>query len=110
MRLDLVSNGKKPKSDGGIALLNGAAKENAENLFNRLDQYGLFVLRHGEVEHWLPGLNVCRSKRWLRNIFKALGNDPKAPNYVHPDEGDVWVFLDKVVAWIKDKARRGIPL
>ncbi|WP_189621161.1 ATP-dependent nuclease [Novosphingobium colocasiae] len=107
---DLVSNDKKPKSDGGIALLTGAAKEKAENLFDRLDQYGLFVTRHGEVEHWLPELNVARSKRWLRNIFEALGNDPKAPNYVHPDDDDVWAFLDKVGAWIKDKGRRGIPL
>jgi predicted ATPase len=107
---DLISDDKKPKSDGGIALLNGAAKEKAENLFDRLDQYGLFVLRHGEVEHWLPRLNVPRSKKWLRNIFEALGSDPKALNYIHPDDDDVWAFLDKVAAWIKDKARRGIPL
>lgn len=106
----LISDDKKPKSDGGIALLNGAAKEKAENLFDRLDQYGLFVLRNGEVEHWLPELNVPRSKRWLRNIFEALGSDPRAPNYVHPDRDDVWAFLDKVASWIKDKARRGIPL
>ena len=107
---DLVSDGKKPKTDGGIALLNGAANEKAVNLFDRLDQYGLFVLRHGEVEHWLPRLNVPRSKRWLRNIFEALGSDPKAADYVHPDNDDVWTFLDKVAVWIKDKARRGIPL
>lgn len=107
---DLISDDKKPKSDGGIALLDGAAKEKAVNLFERLDQYGLFVLRHGEVEHWLPGLNVPRSKRWLRNIFEALGSDPKAPNYIHPDDNDVWEFLDKVAVWIKDKARRGIPI
>lgn len=107
---DLISVDKNPKSDGGITLLNYPEKEKAENLFNRLDQYGLFVLRHGEVEHWLPELDVPRSKRWLRNIFEALGNDPQAPNYVHPGDDDVWAFLDKVAAWIKDKARRGIPL
>ncbi len=107
---DLISDGKKPKSDGGIALLNGSAQEKAENLFDRLDQYGLFVLRNGEVEHWLPGLRVTRSKKWLRNIFEALGSDPKAPSYVHPARDDVWAFLDKVAAWIKDKSRRGIPL
>ncbi|MGF1276565.1 TOPRIM nucleotidyl transferase/hydrolase domain-containing protein [Acetobacter pasteurianus] len=106
----LISDDKKPKSDGGIALLNGSAKEKAENLFDRLDQYGLFVLRDGEVEHWLPGLDIPRSKRWLRNIFEALGNDPNAPNYVHPGDDDVWAFLDKVAGWIKNKARRGIPL
>ncbi|OBU69039.1 hypothetical protein A9K58_04725 [Stenotrophomonas maltophilia] len=107
---DLISDNKNPKSAGGISLLSGTAKEKAENLFDRLDQYGLFVLRHGEVEHWLPGLAVPRSKRWLRNIFESLGSDPKAPNYVHPDDDDVWAYVDKVAAWIKDKARRGIPL
>lgn len=107
---DLISDGKKPKSDGGIALLNGVTKEKAENLFDRLDQYGLFILRNGEVEHWLPELEVTRSKRWLRNIFEALGSDPKASNYVQPGKEDVWAFLDNVAAWIKDKARRGIPL
>lgn len=106
---DLISDEKKPKSNGGIALLNGVPREKAENLFDRLDQYGLFVLRHGEVEHWLPGLKVTRSKRWLRNIFEALGSEPKAPNYVHPADNDVWAFLDKVAAWIKNKSRRGIP-
>ena len=107
---DLTSDDKKPKSAGGVALLNGAMKEKAENLFDRLDQYGLFVLRHGEVEHWLPELNITRSKKWLRNIFEALGSDPKAPDYIRPADNDVWAFLDKVAAWIKDKARRGTPL
>lgn len=107
---DLISDERKPKSDGGISLLSGVAKEKADNLFDRLDQYGLFVLRHGEVEHWLPGLDVSRTKRWLRNIFEALGSDPTDSGYVHPADDDVWAYLDKVAAWIKDKARRGIPL
>lgn len=106
----LTSDGKKPKSDGGIALLDNSEKEKAENFFDLLDKYGLFVLRGGEVEHWLPGLSVTRSKKWLRNIFEALGNDPQAPNYIHPGSDDVWAFLDRVAAWIKDKARSGIPL
>ncbi|WP_162243908.1 AAA family ATPase [Aurantimonas sp. Leaf443] len=107
---ELISDDNKPKSNGGIALLNGASKEKAENLFERLDQYGLFVLRNGEVEHWLPGLNVTRSKKWLRKIFDAMGSDPKRPDYVHPDNDDVWAFLDRVAAWMTDKARRGTPL
>lgn len=106
---DLVATGKNPKSEGGIGLLSGMGKEKAENLFDRLDQYGLFILRHGEVEHWLPKLNIPRSKRWLRNIFEALGSDPNDSRYVRPDADDVWGFLDKVALWIKDKARRGIP-
>ncbi|MDR6182120.1 ATP-dependent nuclease [Asaia bogorensis] len=107
---DLTSGDRKPKSEGGIALLDGPSKEKAENLFEQLDRYGLFVVRGGEVEHWLPELNIVRSKRWLRNIFEALGNDPEDPKYVHPSQGDVWEFLEKIAAWIKDKGRRGIPV
>lgn len=106
---DLVSTEKNPKQCGGLALLSGAAKEKAENLFDRLDQYGLFVLRHGEVEHWLPKLHVTRSKRWLRNIFETLGSDPSALGYVNPGIDDVWAFIDKVAFWINDRTRRGIP-
>jgi len=107
---DLTSDGKNPKSGGGLCLLDGSAKEKADNLFDRLDKYGLFVLRHGEVEHWLPQLNITRSKRWLRNIFESLGSDPKDPEYLHPGDDDVWAFIDKVAIWIKDSARRGINL
>ncbi|WP_145994739.1 ATP-dependent nuclease [Gluconobacter kondonii] len=108
---DLTSAGKDPKSGGGILLLENVARERAENLFETLDKYGFFVLQNGEVEHWLPKLKINRTKkRWLRNIFEALGSDPKDENYVLPSNDDVWVFLDKVASWIKDKSRRGIPL
>ncbi|TPW36594.1 ATP-dependent nuclease [Oecophyllibacter saccharovorans] len=107
----LIADDKKPKSEGGLALLSGAEKEKAENLFDLLDRYGLFVLRNGEVENWLrKKVKVPRSKKgWLYNIFEALGSDPKDPAYVHPSGNDVWAFLDKVGAWIKNKDRRGIP-
>ncbi|TPW34412.1 ATP-dependent nuclease [Oecophyllibacter saccharovorans] len=109
----LEATNKDPKSEGGIALLTDEAKEKAENLFDLLDRYGLFVLRHGEVEHWLPDLKISRSKtgkdRWLSTIFEALGSDPEDPAYVHPEDNDVWDFLDRVGAWIKNKDRRGIP-
>ena len=77
-------------------------------MFDMLDKYGLFILRHREVEHWLPALNVKRNKKWLHVIFTALGSDPKSSKYLFPEEGDVWAFLDKVAAWFKDKSRRGI--
>lgn len=104
----LSNKGKSPKTDGGISLLRGQELEKAENLLDVLDKYGLFILRHGEVEHWLPKLQIKRNKKWLHQIFAALGNDPKSPTYVLPGDGDVWAFLDKVSAWFKDKNRRGI--
>ncbi|MGQ2907445.1 MAG: ATP-dependent nuclease [Aliihoeflea sp.] len=105
----LIETGKSPKSDGGISLLSGTELEKVENLLDTLDKYGLFILRHGEVEHWLPGLRVKRNKKWLHQIFAALGSDPKLPSYILPDDKDVWAFLDKVSAWLQDKNRRGIP-
>ncbi|UDL87307.1 ATP-binding protein [Mesorhizobium sp. PAMC28654] len=104
----LIDTGESPKSEGGISLVQGQDLEKAENLLDALDKYGLFVLRHGEVEHWLPTLEVRRNKKWLHEVFEALGSDPKSQTYVRPSTGDVWSFLDKVAAWLKDKNRRGI--
>jgi hypothetical protein len=104
----LLDTGKSAKTNGGISLLKGEQLEKAENLLDLLDRYGLFVLRHGEVEHWLPGLDVKRNEKWLHQIFAALGSDPKLPDYVRPGKDDVWAFLDKISIWLKDKNRRGI--
>jgi hypothetical protein len=104
----LTATGKSPKTDGGISLLHGQELEKAENLLEALDKYGLFILRYGEAEHWLPNLQVKRNKKWLHHIFAALGSDPKSSASVLPGADDVWAFLDKVSAWLKDKNRRGI--
>lgn len=106
----LLSSGKQPKTEGGIALLSKQELEKAENIFDTLDRYGLFVLRHGEVEHWLPDLQVKRNKKWLHQIFSALGSDPKSAAYVRPGTNDVWAFLDRIADWLKDENRRGIHL
>jgi len=42
------------KRNGGIELLKSEDAEAANNLFDTLGQYGLFVVRKGEVEVWLP--------------------------------------------------------
>lgn len=106
----IVDTGKPPKDGGGIALLEGQELEKAENILDALDRYGLFVLRHGEVEHWLPQISVKRNEKWLHQIFDALGSDPKSAGYVYPAEDDVWAFIDKVAAWLRDKDRRGTPV
>ena len=68
------------KTSGGVTLLSGSEREAADNLFDDLARYGLFVLREGEVEVWLAGLAVPRAKHlWLRSIFERMGSDPNSP-------------------------------
>jgi len=99
------------KTHGGIELLIGPSlRENAENLFNLLDDYGLFVVRRGEVEAWLKHLGVPpKSNGWRAAIFAAMGADPKQPAYVRPAAGDVWDFIGSISKWLTDAERRGIP-
>jgi len=105
----LEATGKDFKTCGGIGLLSGENRETAENLFNDLARYGLFIVRYGEVEGWLSELSVPHNKySWLHSIFKKMGNDPAQADYVKPSSGDVWDFMDQVRPWLVDPKRRGI--
>ncbi len=98
------------KTCGGTKLLSGPDHEAAENLFDDLARYGLFVVRRGELEAWLSNLDVPRSKNsWLRSIFERMGADPSSSNYVRPAAGDVWDFMGEVGKWLADSNRHGIP-
>lgn len=98
------------KRNGGIYQFAKNEKEAADNLFDKLDQYGLFVVRKGELESWLPGLGATRhSPPWLESMFEKLGDDPSGPNYVQPGFGDVWEFVEKMRSWLMDSARKGMP-
>ena len=98
------------KKDGGISALPHQEKEAAENLFNQLEDYGLFVVRNGEVEHWLSSLKVdVHKSNWLPAIFEKMGSNPSSKNYVKPSNGDVWDFMEKIGSWMTNDERRGIP-
>lgn len=106
----LVQSRKDMKRDGGIALLTGPELEAANNLFDKLAQYGIFVVRGGEVEFWLKRLGCGgHGPDWLISIFEKMGEDPSAATYVHPDEDDVWQFIANIRMWLLDPRRRGIP-
>lgn len=83
------------------------------NLFDRLQQYGLFVVRHGELETWLPNLqqpgNSLHGPNWLIHVFEKMGEDPDSRDYTRPANGDVWDFLGAVKEWLNTPTRRGIP-
>ena len=104
------ATGKDMKCDGGVGLLPPGDREAADNFFNRLEEYGMFVVRGGEVENWLSDLPVSRSKHtWLDTIFETMREDPADPLYVRPGSGDVWDFMGSVSRWIANPSRRGIP-
>ncbi len=107
----LQNTQKDYKREGGIALLVDAKLEMAKNLLGDLSRYGLFIVDCGEVENWLVGLDVERTKqKWLRSIFEKMGSDPNSAGYVKPGQGDVWDFLGAITSWLTNKDRRGIPV
>jgi len=102
--------GKEMKREGGVDLLKGPDQEAANNLFDRLAQYGLFVVRRGELESWLPDLKgTGHGPYWLIDIFEKMGENPEATDYLRPATGDVWEFIGAAKAWLTDPNRRGIP-
>lgn len=95
---------------GGITLLDEADREAANNLFDRLSQYGLFVVRRGQQESWLPELHGAgHGPNWLIDIFEKMGEDPDSPNYIRPATSDVWEFLGGIRSWLMDANMHGIP-
>lgn len=104
------STGKNMKRDGGVDILPTGEREAANNLFDRLAQYGLFVVRRGELESWLQQLAATgHGPAWLIDVFEKMGEDSSMPNYLRPTTGDVWEFIAGIKAWLTDANRRGIP-
>lgn len=104
----LKATGKDMKTEGGFDLLDGKDREAADFFFDTLERYGVFPVRRGELENWLPDLGVPGKKtNWAVAMLERLGSDINDLDYVKPAEDDVWEFLDKVVAWIKDPSRAG---
>lgn len=96
------------KTEGGIDILNGADKDAASKFFDDLAEYGVFVVRRGELESWLKNLGIPGKKTdWTIKMLEKLGGDPDAAAYVRPADDDVWKFMKEIVAWIKNPARRG---
>lgn len=101
---------KNMKKDGGIQILSKSDKEACENFFNQMREYGIFVVRNGELESWLKDLNVSgHGPSWLIKVFEAMGEDPDQGNYLKPQMGDVWDFIGELNEWIKNPNRKGIP-
>lgn len=97
------------KTAGGLALLVGTNLQTATTLVETLDHKGLFLVRGGEVESWLPQYgNNQHGPKWLIPMFESLGENPADPNFVHAGTGDVWEFMDNVGKWISNPSRQGL--
>lgn len=83
----------------------------AEELIETLARFGVFLVPCGELECWLPSLRIPLGNKadWLVQVFEKMGTDPSEPGYLGPSIGDVWDFMQKVAAWIRDPRRKGMP-
>lgn len=98
------------KTQGGISALPKSECEAATNLINQLSEYGLFVIKNGELESWLKELEIGgHGSKWLVDIFEKMGENPDSDEYIKPREGDVWEFIKIVGQWLLDPNRKGIP-
>lgn len=106
----LIETGKNMKRDGGIEILAGSDKEACNNFLEQLKEYGIFVVKNGELESWLKPLGATgHGSGWLINIFELMGENPDIGNYILPSSGDVWDFLGEIKAWMENPSRKGIP-
>jgi len=104
------NSGQNMKKDGGLELLESSDKEAANNLFDQLEDYGIFVIRKGELESWLPNLQATgHGPGWLIEVFEKIGEDPDSPTYLKPEDDDVWKFLSSIKAWFLNPQKKGIP-
>lgn len=112
MKYSTENSLKAAVKKSGLDALHANDKPRAEALVNELAGMGLFLVRVGELESWLPTLRISsgNKKDWLPKIFEAMGSDPYSSDYLHPDkDADVWAFVEKIRLWIDDPARVGIP-
>lgn len=104
------ATGKNMKREGGIELLSNGDREAAKNLLERLAEYGLFTVPHGELESWLKHLGATdHGPTWLIDVFEKMGEDPSSASYLKPSDDDVWAFLGQIKHWLTNPRRKGIP-
>jgi predicted ATPase len=103
-----VNDKEEYKRKGGIALLKGEEFNAAKFLIEDLNSYGLFVVKNGEVESWLPGIAPSGKHTWLSEIFETMGSDPTNQMYLKPTQGDVWDFIGEIKEWFMNPRKRGI--
>jgi hypothetical protein len=88
----------------GINDLNPTEKTKAEFLLQALGKYGLFLVHVGELECWLKKIGATgHGPNWLIDVFAKIGSTDNDKNYIKPEAGDVWLFLENVEKYIVSK-------
>jgi hypothetical protein len=104
----VFTDNKLDMENGGIKQLKQSDQAAANDFFDQLQQYGIFVVRNGEVECWLSELGIKSKKAaWTVEMLERLGSDPADAGYVKPAQGDVWGFIRNVAKWVRDPKRKG---
>ena len=94
---------------GGVYRTQGEVRRMAENLVESCAEYGLFIVPAGELECWLPELEVGgHGPEWLTAVFQKMGTDPTSATYQRPEKGGVWRFMQAAARWIADPRRKGM--
>ena len=105
-----VELGIDMKAGGGVCALPVPEKAAANQLFDTLDEYGLFTVRKGELETWLKNLGAVGKKTdWTIDALDKMGSDPTQAGYVTPSTGDAWLRR-KIIAWVRNPARKGTSI
>lgn len=100
--------GKDMKA-GGVALLSESDAAAAEDFFDSLEAYGLFAVKNGELESWLPSLGVSGKKTdWTIAMLNRLGSSEEESTYVRPSNDDVWEKILSIVRWVRNPSRKGM--
>ncbi|MFZ4409331.1 MAG: ATP-dependent nuclease [Paracraurococcus sp.] len=106
----LQASGKDMKKDGGVNTLSPQDRAAANDFLDNLNSYGLFIVRHGELENWLIEMGIKGKKtEWAVGMLERLGGDPDDNDYIHPGSDDVWSFMMTIIDWVKNSARKGMP-
>lgn len=106
----LGGTGQDMKRKGGIQILPSGDREAAENFLDQLKEYGIFVVKKGELESWLSPLGATgHGPKWLLEIFQLMGENPDVASYIKPSDDDVWDFIGQIKSWIGNPKRKGIP-
>ncbi|HYW12166.1 MAG TPA: AAA family ATPase [Longimicrobium sp.] len=94
---------------GGVQRLGGEMRVLADTLLTSLTEYGVFLVPNGELECWMPELEVGgHGPEWLTQIFSRMGTDPSDARYKKPTQGGVWRFIQRVAVWIAEPRRKGM--
>jgi hypothetical protein len=94
---------------GGLQRLGGEVRALADTLLAGLGEYGVFLVPNGELECWLPELEVGgHGPEWLTQVFSKMGTDPSDPGYKKPTQGGVWRFIQRVAVWVAEPRRKGM--